>query len=112
VSEYPTWGQRKSWNNDGMDPDWRPPELTKCAKCEEWLGKYDKATLDLEIANEKLTRLESDLQTAVEALEEVAGGLKISEWSAASETVSERILVTPGTEKARAALEKIKRGGE
>lgn len=25
------WSQRKSWNNDGMDPDWRPsppPEPT------------------------------------------------------------------------------------
>lgn len=20
----PTWAQRKAWNNDGMDPDWRP----------------------------------------------------------------------------------------
>lgn len=24
MSDYPTWSQRKAWNNDGMDPDWRP----------------------------------------------------------------------------------------
>lgn len=24
MSDSPTWSQRKSWNNDGMDPDWRP----------------------------------------------------------------------------------------
>lgn len=24
MDDYPTWGQRKAWNNDGMDPDWRP----------------------------------------------------------------------------------------
>lgn len=24
MSDYPTWAQRKAWNNDGMDPDWRP----------------------------------------------------------------------------------------
>lgn len=24
MSDYPTWSQRKAWNNDGMDPDWKP----------------------------------------------------------------------------------------
>lgn len=24
MSDEPTWAQRKAWNNDGMDPDWRP----------------------------------------------------------------------------------------
>lgn len=26
MSDYPTWAQRKAWNNDGMDPDWRPDD--------------------------------------------------------------------------------------
>lgn len=24
MSDYPTESQRRSWNNDGMDPDWKP----------------------------------------------------------------------------------------
>lgn len=24
MSDESTWSQRKAWNNDGMDPDWRP----------------------------------------------------------------------------------------
>lgn len=26
MSDHPTWAQRKAWNNDGMDPDWRPSD--------------------------------------------------------------------------------------
>jgi hypothetical protein len=35
MSDYPTKSQRQEWNNDGMDPDWRPessPELETISK--------------------------------------------------------------------------------
>lgn len=39
MSDYPTWAQRKSWNNDGMDPDWKPSDSstnpTYTSNCKE-----------------------------------------------------------------------------
>ncbi len=70
--------------------------------------RIDCLDCDASWEGQDIVKLEANLAIAVEALEEVARGLKISEWFAESGTVSERILVTPGTEKARDALEKIR----
>lgn len=43
MSEYPTKSQIKVWNNDGMDPDWRPDIITEKSKSIELLKDFIKA---------------------------------------------------------------------
>lgn len=57
------------------------------------------------LANDVAALLEQSNE-AREVIELLACGVKISEICAASETITERILVTPATQKARAFLEK------
>lgn len=41
----PAWSERKQWNNDGMDPDWRPaptpPRVTVGTKLDDLLGALE-----------------------------------------------------------------------
>lgn len=78
MSDYPTWSQRKAWNNDGMDPDWRPTQSNKCAK--------------LKIISEKLT-------LAVETLEFVQSQAGIADAGEACRAI---------IKTARTALKKIR----
>jgi hypothetical protein len=50
VSEKPTWSQRKAWNNDGMDPDWKPP-------------------INVAISSKELADLKAQLAEAVKVIE-------------------------------------------
>lgn len=67
MSDYPTWAQRKAWNNDGMDPDWRPepstpvaPPPRECKKCGRELFKAMKESwprMDVPVVKEVLPEI-------------------------------------------------------
>ncbi len=57
MSDYPTWGQRKSWNNDGMDPDWKPKESSIIGNS---TSETSKLKQKLEIAVKALKDIESE----------------------------------------------------